>query len=189
MAKGGAFEREICKRLSLWWTDGEDDSCFWRTSNSGGRATVRGKQGKKTSGHYGDVAATDERGKPFLDLFTIEIKRGYNRCTSAELLDKPARAKAQQYETWIAKAREDSAAAGSSSWMLIHKRDQREAVVFIPKVTSVAIDNFFKDRRTSMFVVPRLEVVAGKDYCVGILLSSFFGAYRPKDLIEFSKSY
>jgi hypothetical protein len=38
--KGSEFERKISKELSLWLTDNESADCVWRTSNSGGKATV-----------------------------------------------------------------------------------------------------------------------------------------------------
>jgi len=41
MAKGGEFERDISRFLSRWWTYGERDDVFWRTSASGARATTR----------------------------------------------------------------------------------------------------------------------------------------------------
>ena len=133
-SKGSAFEREICKRLSLWWTQDEpepQDDVFWRTSNSGGRATVRSRKGKRTRQHHGDVCAVDERGRPFTDLVTIELKRGYNRATLQDLLDKPDGAAEQTHEAWLRKARENSEAAGSYSWLLIVKRDKREPLVLM----------------------------------------------------------
>ena len=36
--KGSEFEREMCKCLSLWWTDSKRDDVFWRSAQSGGRA-------------------------------------------------------------------------------------------------------------------------------------------------------
>lgn len=77
-SKGAAFEREVCKQLSLWWTHGESDAVFWRSSGSGARATTRMKQNKKTPYEYGDVSFTDPIGKPFIDYFLVELKRGYS---------------------------------------------------------------------------------------------------------------
>ena len=72
--KGPQFERQFSKELSLWWTDGKDDSVFWRTQSSGARATIRTKQGKRTDGQYGDIAAMNEDGKKLLRLFTFSLK-------------------------------------------------------------------------------------------------------------------
>ncbi len=130
--KGFAYEREICKLLSLWWTSDERDDVFWRTQGSGGRASSRSKAGKRTRGQYGDVCATDPIGQPLMDLFTVELKRGYSKDTIAAMLDHPHSAKEQAYEGWIKKARKTYKAAGSRWWMLIHKRDLRNPTVWVP---------------------------------------------------------
>ena len=77
MAKGGDFEREVSRLLSLWWTEGARDDVFWRTSASGGRATSRAQAFKRTRYEYGDITFTDPIGKPLLDVTVIEAKRGY----------------------------------------------------------------------------------------------------------------
>ena len=131
-AKGPKFERWLCEQLSRWWTNGERTDVFWRTSSSGGRATTRSKSGQKTKGQYGDICATDPIGQPLLDLLTIEVKRGYNKYTIADLLDRPEGAAKQKYEQWITKAIHDHEQAGSFSWMLIVKRDRRQPIVLLP---------------------------------------------------------
>lgn len=143
MAKGSAYEREICRQLSLWWTqDLEEprDDLFWRTSNSGGRATARGKKNKTTKGQYGDVCATDPIGQPLIDFFTIEIKRGYNKDTIQDLLDKRPKSAKQRYETWFEKVERDYKASGSKSWMLIVRRDQRIPLVFMPLIPRLTLE-------------------------------------------------
>ena len=79
MAKGSNFERKMCKRFSLWWTDNKRDDVFWRTSQSGGRATERQKKNMKTAGGYGDMMATHEIAKPFENIFIMEFKKGYDK--------------------------------------------------------------------------------------------------------------
>lgn len=135
MAKGGNFEREICKMLSLWWSAGVTDDVFWRTSNSGGRATVRGRVGKKTFGQYGDIQATDPIGQPLMDLCTIELKRGYTKSTFADLIEdsQTANAKPCMYAQFIKQAQNDAIKASVSWWMLIVKRDRRRPIVIFPK--------------------------------------------------------
>ena len=72
--KGNDFERYISKTLSLWWTDNTNDGVFWRTSNSGGRYTVRKKTGVDTYHQDGDICDVDPIGKPFCDKFVLELK-------------------------------------------------------------------------------------------------------------------
>ena len=136
MAKGSEFERWFCRQLSLWWTGGKSDSTFWRTSNSGGRATVRGKKGKRTKNHYGDVMAVEPEGQPFIDAVTVELKRGYNRVTIQDLLDKPKGAAKQEWEKWIKQAQKSAKDAGSESWLLVVKRDRRESLACYPADSS-----------------------------------------------------
>lgn len=126
--KGGRFERQICKDLSQWWA-GRDD-IFWRSAGSGSRAKTRGRAGKSTMGQHGDISATDPIGAPLIDAFTIEIKCGYPKQTIHDLMD--GEAKSHQLLQWIEQVRESCEQSGSYTWMLIHKRDRRNALVFMP---------------------------------------------------------
>jgi hypothetical protein len=69
-AKGGAWERVVAKRLSLWITNGKSQDVFWRSAMSGGRATVaRGKVRQA-----GDICAVAEEGNEFSETYFIECK-------------------------------------------------------------------------------------------------------------------
>jgi len=87
MAKGSSYERDLSKKLSLWISDGEDDSWCWRTASSGGRATIRAKTNRKTSGAAGDIRATDPRAEWFFKLFSVEAKKGYASATIDSMID------------------------------------------------------------------------------------------------------
>lgn len=84
MAKGGAFEREIMKRLSLWWTYGERDDVFTRTMGSGGYATLRKRYGKETAFQTGDITFADPIGAPLIEYFCLETKTGYATRTQSK---------------------------------------------------------------------------------------------------------
>lgn len=127
--KGGPFERQMARRLSLWWSAGARDDMFWRVGGSGGRAKRRGRKGQRTFGQHADIAATDPQGEPLTDVFTIEAKRGYSRYTPFDLLDKGPTAARQMVETWLLQVQESCQQAGSLTWLLIFRRDQRRAVV------------------------------------------------------------
>lgn len=130
--KGSPFERQLCKLLSLWWTDNKSDDIFWRTSGSGARAKTRGKKGLSTFGQYGDMQATDPKGQPFIDVCNVEIKRGYSKSTFANLIDKRDISAKQIWEKFIQQAVTDNHYSKSYTWMLITKRDAKETLVFIP---------------------------------------------------------
>lgn len=72
--KGNAFERLVCKGLSLWITGGQQDDVLWRSAISGGRATVHAKRGKKMAHVAGDICSVHPAGDPFTSIFYVEAK-------------------------------------------------------------------------------------------------------------------
>jgi hypothetical protein len=72
--KGNAWERQVCKDLSLWYTQGKMADVFWRSAMSGGRATVRAKKDKTLAHVAGDICAVHSSGQPFIDRFYVECK-------------------------------------------------------------------------------------------------------------------
>lgn len=128
MAKGGEFERVMAKQLSLWWTGGERDDIFWRTAGSGARATVRAKQGKKTSGQCGDLTAIDPCGFPLIDLCTIELKKGYNAWNIKELID--SQKKKPMLLEFINQCERERTEAEIECYWLIVKQDRRTTLLF-----------------------------------------------------------
>ena len=132
-AKGSSFEREICKQLSYWWSDGERDDIFWRTSGSGARATIRRKVNIRTKYEYGDVAFTDPVGQPLIDTFLIELKRGYTGGISIlDLLDKKVGKDALLLEWWK-KAEEERKFASRKYSVIIFRRNKREACILMER--------------------------------------------------------
>lgn len=130
--KGTPFEREICKKISEWWSQGASDNIFWRTSQSGGRATTRAKLGKSSNLHCSDLCAIDPSGEPLLKLTIIELKKGYSKNTIHDLMDCPNKSIRKVYEEWIGKAESDRQRAGAYYWTLIHMRDSRKPIIFMP---------------------------------------------------------
>lgn len=183
MAKGQDYERQICKQLSLWWSadwDVPDDNLCWRTANSGGRATVRRKAGKQDHRHCNDVAAIDERMAPFFRVVTVEVKRGYNRSTVIDLIDRPAKAKSKQpqYGEWFAKLTVAVRQAGTPHWLLVHRRDRREALVFFSDELMDELDASGKVLRPPRPIVMFLA----HDWIervVGATLADFLACYPP----------
>lgn len=82
--KGSAFEREICKRLSLWVSGGKKADLFWRSAMSGGRATVARKKGGLVR-QAGDITATAPEGHAFTDVWFVECK-AYKQIDLAQFL-------------------------------------------------------------------------------------------------------
>jgi hypothetical protein len=156
--KGPVFEREVCTRLSLWWSGGERDDIFWRTHGSGARATTRGKAGKKTAGQYGDVATSDPIGLPLIQCLTLSLKKGYNRHTLHDLLDKPAGAALQTWDKWIEEITRTAWDAGSWSWAIIAKRDRREPLMILHRKAIKPL------RLDPLLIFGRLVVIPFSDF-------------------------
>jgi hypothetical protein len=130
-SKGNSFEREICKALSLWWTEGKRDDVFWRSQNSGGRATSRKKGGKHTAGQFGDVSATESLAEPLTQFFTIELKRGYPDTNAQSVLDNPMGNKPNDLESFLMQAGRDAELAETpGGFLLISKRDRKEILIW-----------------------------------------------------------
>lgn len=135
MAKGSSFERDLCWQLSRWWCGNPKELIFWRTSNSGGGATVRHRKGISNKAHAGDLTAIEPTGKPFTDLITMEAKIGYNDTANLHsLLDRPIKKNtvAHPYEKWIAQAKKAAERADTPFWMIVHRRDHKQALCLFP---------------------------------------------------------
>lgn len=105
---------------------------FWRTSQSGGRATFRKKKGKSTTAsHCGDITAVDPIGKPLTDLITFELKKGYRTTTPFAMIDKLTRHKAPEFEEFVVQARTAAHAAGTPHWAIIHARTSRREMIYL----------------------------------------------------------
>ena len=73
-AKGAAFERQVCDHLSRWVDPRGTDTHFWRSSMSGGRATIKHRAGKLTKSQAGDLSSLTRIGHPLLSKFFVECK-------------------------------------------------------------------------------------------------------------------
>lgn len=137
MAKGGVWERECAKMLSLWWTDGERDDTIWRTSGSGSRFTTRKKQGKGTYNAAGDLCATDPIAQPLFDFLLIECKRGYAKerpsgsINVLYWLDRPHGTKKPLLYQWWIKADQERLDAGRSRAVVVFKRTGKRACIMM----------------------------------------------------------
>jgi len=130
--KGSQFERDISKKLSLWWTQDlpiPRDDVFWKTSGSGGRATNRTKNKKKTVYEYGDITFTDPVGKPLIDCFLIECKKGYKQNNLFDFFSNKQRK--DSYFEWWGKAKKEAQEANRKNCILIVSLHRREIIVFI----------------------------------------------------------
>jgi len=186
-SKGGQFEREICKTLSLWWTGDDRDDVFWRTSQSGGRATTRSKEGRETFGQYGDIQATDPIGQPLINFFCIELKKGYNNASFSNSFDAiPRRGKRESRPkrpndilSFIRQAVRQCRQANSLTWMLIHRRDYRQTMIFIPTYMWQMILSYVEKNDHDPVDVPTLAFTNDKMSITQLSLQSFLEEVPP----------
>jgi hypothetical protein len=133
--KGAGFERDMCRELSKWWTDGQRDDVFWRAAGSGGMAKSRHRFGRKISSQHGDIEAIDFIGKTLTDLMTLELKRGYSKLNIHDFMDWPLhKTKTRpEYEKWFNQAYESMIIGQRPFFFLITKRDGREKLCWYPQ--------------------------------------------------------
>ena len=145
--KGPSFERNISKEMSLWMSNGTRDDLVWRTSGSGGRATMRRKSGKKTANACGDLKAEHTLAMPFFEKCTVELKIGYKDYSIQDLLDKPIRGKKtlRTIEDFYLQATTDAKFAEIPIPIIIMKKDSRKALIVLPRDVFDAINEFFDE--------------------------------------------
>lgn len=152
--KGGEFEREVCKMLSVWWTDGERSDVFWRTAGSGARATVRRKAGQETANSNGDIGALDPIGEPLISNCLFELKRGYNPTTKKksgektnnnwsvqDAMDRLPSSKPSIFEQFWEKVCEEADHLGRSPF-LIFQKDRRQKMIAFRRNMSGLLTSF-----------------------------------------------
>lgn len=173
--KGSSFERSICHTISMWWSKGEYEDGFWRTASSGGRATIRGRKGKSTTNHHGDICATREEAIPFLSLVTLELKRGFSSSSIMDLLDKPKESILQTHEKWFVQAMQSHKLAGSFSWMVIAKRDKRKPLVFLPSDLTYKFHALEQEIEPDLNIRTRIKDEEHDDFlCVDVMTLDHF---------------
>lgn len=181
--KGSAFERAFCKDLSRWWTDGERDDVFWRTSGSGARATAR--TGQSTFGQYGDIQATDPIGQPLVNLVTFELKAGYRDATASDQLDILAAMTAREFVSFIRQAQESSDESGAPYWAVVHKRTRREPLITIPMEL---VRDLKRIGGPSLVGIRHLTLKCDDLWVAQMRFNDFRESYHPADFIQLQEA-
>jgi hypothetical protein len=122
--KGSAFEREVCKKLSLWVSKEKRTDLFWRSAMSGGRSTVGRKRGENLAYQAGDVSAQHPDGHRLTEHFYIECKHYRDLDIGAFLLKR-----GKLYAFWKQTCKE--AAYRERQPMLIAKQNRMQTLVLI----------------------------------------------------------
>ena len=88
--KGSSFERLVCVRLSKWASRGKRDDIFWRSSMSGGRATIGLQKGISRKTQTGDISAIHQLGSNLIKNFLIECKSYRDLQVANFVFEKPS---------------------------------------------------------------------------------------------------
>jgi hypothetical protein len=187
IGKGSSYERVICKKLSLWFSDGERDDWFWRSQASGGRATIRGRKNKNTLGGYGDIVATSEEGLPLTKVITIEVKRGYSKKANySPMALLESKGTKQLFKAFWNQALESCELAKADGFgsnpVLIIKGDSKNPIIFFRKT-------LFGEMIDFNGLLPIEETILhfniGEDRIVGLKFESWLQWCSP----DFFKTY
>jgi hypothetical protein len=110
--KGGEWERETCRKLSIWWSGGEYNDLCWRTAGSGSKATMVGGG----QFYFGDIGPVGPLMVPVFRVFSMDAKH-YKELDITEVLRDVK--KPQILEFWWQTKRD---AIKSNRWpLLIYK--------------------------------------------------------------------
>ena len=179
MGKGSDFERSLCKKFSLWWTNNERDDVFWRTSQSGGRATERKKKGKTTAGSYGDMMSVSKVGKPFEDIFVMEFKKGYTKELSIlSIVD--GKRKSILLDWWI-KNEKIVTESERKFGLLVFRRDYRHTCIVMNLKSYNLLIHFCKEPDDTNLIDIYFPKIG--DRLIIIRLDSFFNWCSPETLL------
>lgn len=127
--RGQSYERKTSRLLSLWFTYGENDSCYWRTSGSGGRF-ARGESSKHAAG---DVGCEHPEGQPLIDVFVIETKR-YDKFDLFDLLEPEKKRKKgnpipNDIKLFWAQVSGDAKQADKSPWLIMKRNNYTDYMI------------------------------------------------------------
>lgn len=184
--KGIQFERKICAELSKWWSNGKDDSIFWRSNASGARATIRAKKGKQTAGQYGDITAIDPVGEPFLAMSPVECKRGYPKISAHDMLDQqPGRKQVPEFEQWIQQAQQAANDSPTAvGWLLITSRYQKQTLVWMPWSLRRHLIYYGAELESCY---PTISIQRKQSQICGLSLAQFLRRVQPQHYINLHK--
>lgn len=167
-SKGGQFERDMSRKLSLWLTGGRKDDCLWRSAGSGSMSTNSIKRGTGAKQYQAsDLSPNSPEAYLLLDRFTVECKY-YANLQLDGLLFNP---KCQLLTFWK-QAQRDSGSVSKHA-MLIAKQNRRPIMLGIHT-------QLYKKLFSALGTIPSIHI--SHQCLVLFTLDDFLKALDPKDL-------
>jgi hypothetical protein len=175
--KGASFEREICKKMSLWISGGEREDCLWRSAMSGGRATVGRRAGKSHDHHAGDISATSPEGHRLTDAWFLECKFYRDLDIKAALVE--GRGKLAQF--WREAC--EQATAHHKMPMLIAKQNQTRVLLLTPIASHMNPSGLVQLKHANL--IARLFTLRADVFCFDSVMRTDFGALNHEPAEKF----
>lgn len=125
--KGNRWERDISRKLSMWWSSGKNPNIFVRSASSGAWRTAHKSEGVR--GQVGDIAAVDQEGQSFTDKVCIEVKF-YKEEES--ILFESILQKRMQILKWWQKCEDEALDTRKMPWLIV-KFNRKPPFIILPK--------------------------------------------------------
>lgn len=148
--KGSSYEREIAKKLSLWLTDDKRADCVWRTSNSGGTATVN-----KSDTQCGDLHAVRPEAQRFFEVFSLELKN-YKQLDLLTFQSKNFLLK-----KWWAQAEIDAERANKIPLLIVRINRKGNWLIFSERVKNNLIGDYLDLTKTMKYSSDGINIIVG----------------------------
>jgi hypothetical protein len=165
--KGGAFERKICKRLTLWASGCEKPLWYWRIGSSGAQATLTKDDSSRM---VGDLVAITQQGAFLTDVVVCEMKDD-KRANILDFLKVPGRKHHWIRDVWE-NLQERAAKSNRYPWLIFHRYGTRLDYI----IASVKFYYLVPDEH-----IPSLFLPGKNGTCFVAELESFLTSVRPWD--------
>ena len=161
MSKGGLFERDVSKALTVWLTGKEKPYSYWRMPSSGGLATIH----EECRGLSGDIKSLTSQAEFLTEAFSIECKTGYPRTSFWQLFK---RIKGFDLREFWRQAVDDSENAGKKP-MLVYRKRGKSVILGISEIDSTIFEDMSDElehqcRLTMRFDFEELPTVSFYDF-------------------------
>jgi hypothetical protein len=165
--KGSQYERDLCRKLSLWISGGKNPNLLWRSAMSGGRSTLARKKGGINKEQAGDISAIDPMGNRLTDSIYIEAKNYKDIGLAKFFMGLPGTL------TGFWKETVDAAKYNEKTPMLLVKQNfYPELIIFTPALFNLVIPKKQFDRTEIWRKVPVVMVGFLDDFLDSFMLRS-----------------
>jgi hypothetical protein len=176
MGKGGDFEREVSKTLTVWLTGKEKPYKYWRMPGSGGLATIH----EECADLSGDIRSLSRDGDFLTDAFSIECKTGYPKTSFWQHFKH---LKGFHIKLFWKQAVEDALKPRKRP-MLIYRKKGKQIIIGVCRTDKKHLENLSEGLRTLAYISMRFELDELPEI-VFYDFKEFFAAVTPEEMQKF----